>query len=152
MNNTVTKLIASIAILAASASFANAEGQNNNSEAVELPTYSVEGIDAMPSLTKRPLPRVSSDLVGSQITLKFTISAKGKPTGVESAKPLHSIQYPRDRDFTVEMINAVKHWRFDPARGTNGEAKALTVLMPIQVTERDDEAVVQASFKPIAAN
>ena len=30
--------------------------------------------------------------------------------------------------------------------------KALTVLMPIQVTERDDKAVVQASFKPVAAN
>ena len=150
MNNTVSKLIASIAIFAASAAFASAEGQSQ--EAVELPAYSVEGIDSMPTLTKRSLPRVSSNLVGSQITLKFTINAKGKPTGVESAKPLHSIQYPRDRDFAVDMINAVKHWRFEPARGSNGEAKALTVLMPIQVTERDDKAIVQASFKPVSAN
>lgn len=150
MNNNVSKIIASLAIFAASAAFASAEDQKT--EAVELPAYSVEGIDAMPTLTKRPLPRVSSDLVGSQVTLKFTTSAKGKPTGVKSAKPLHSIQYPRDRDFAVEMINAVKHWKFEPARGSNGEAKALTVLMPIQVTERDDKAIVQASFKPVAAN
>ena len=150
MNNAVYKLIASFAILAASASFAAAE--DSKDDAVQLPAYSVEGIDTMPSLTKRSLPKVSSDLVGSQIALTFTISAKGRPTGVESAKPLHSIQYPRDRDFTVQMISAVKNWRFEPARGSNGEAKALTVLMPIQVAERDDKAIVQASFKPVAAN
>ena len=149
MNN-VSKLIASIAIFAATAAFVGAEGQNT--ETIKLPAYTVECINSMPSLTKRPLPRVSSNLVGSQVTLKFTINAKGKPTGVVSEKPLHSIQYPRDRDFAVDMINAVKHWRFEPARGSNGEAKALTVLMPIQVTERDDKAIVQASFKPVSAH
>ena len=51
MNNTVSKLIASIAIFAASASFAAAEGNKN--DAVQLPAYSVEGIDTLPSLTKR---------------------------------------------------------------------------------------------------
>ena len=106
----------------------------------------------MPTLTKRTLPKISSDLVGSQITLKFTINEKGRPSGVDSAKPLHSIQYPRDRDFAVEMINSVKHWKFEPARGSEGQSKAVKVLMPIEVVDRDNTTVVLASFKPLAAN
>lgn len=147
-----TKIIALISVFAAAFSFAYADDQAQKESAVELPAYSVEGIASLPSLTKRSLPKISSDLVGSAITLRFTINAKGKPTGVDSAKPLHSIQYPRDRDFAVEMINAVKHWKFEPAQGSDGAAKAVTVLMPIKVVDRDDTTVALASFKPLAAN
>ena len=147
-----TKIIALITVIAASFSFAQANDEATKNSAVELPAITVEGIASMPTLTKRSIPKISSKLVGSEITLRFTISTKGKPTGVDSAKPLHGIQYPRDRDFAVEMINAVKHWKFEPARGSEGQSKAVKVLMPIEVVEREDKAVVLASFKPIAAN
>jgi len=147
-----TKIITLISVIAASFSFAYADDEATQGSAVELPAITVEGIASMPTLTKRSLPKVSSDLVGSQVTLRFTISAKGKPTGVDTHKPLHSIQYPRDRDFAVEMINAVKHWKFEPARGADGQSKAVKVLMPIEVVDRDNTTVVLASFKPISAN
>jgi hypothetical protein len=137
-----TKIIALITVIAASFSFAQANDEATKNSAVELPAITVEGIASMPTLTKRSIPKISSKLVGSEITLRFTISAK----------PLHGIQYPRDRDFAVEMINAVKHWKFEPARGSDGQSKAVKVLMPIEVVEREDKAVVLASFKPIAAN
>ena len=106
----------------------------------------------MPSLTKHSVPLVSSKLIGTQVTLRFTISKKGKPTGVDTQKPLPGIYYPRDRDFAVQMIEAVKHWRFEPARGVNGEAKAIAVLMPVEVVKRNERAVVSASFQPLAVN
>jgi len=147
-----TKIITLISVIAASFSFAYADDPAQKESTVELPTITVEGIASMPTLTKRTLPKISSDLVGSQITLKFTINEKGRPSGVDSAKPLHSIQYPRDRDFAVEMINSVKHWKFEPARGSEGQSKAVKVLMPIEVVDRDNTTVVLASFKPLAAN
>lgn len=147
-----TKTIALLSALAASFSFAYADDPAQKDSAVELPAYSVEGIASMPTLTKRSLPKISSDLVGSQITLKFTITEKGKPSGVDTAKPLHSIYHPRDRDFAVQMIGAVKHWKFEPARDSDGQSKAVTVLMPIEVVERDNSALVLASFKPVASD
>ncbi len=149
MNNNVSKLIAALTILSACTTFAGTEISNDT---VELPSYTVAAIDAMPILTKSSLPRVSSDLAGFQVTLKFTINAKGKPTWVKSASSLRGIQFPRERDFAVQMIEAVKHWKFEPARDVNGKAKALTVLLPIKVTTRENTTVVQASFKPAVAN
>jgi len=151
-NTMNTKIIALATVFAASFSFAQADEKAPKDSAVELPGITVEGIAAMPTLTKRHIPKVSGELVGSEVTLRFTINAKGKPTGVDSAKPLHSIQYPRDRDFAVEMINAVKHWRFEPAQGSDGESKAVNVLMPVKVVDRDDTTVVLAIFKPLSAN
>ena len=150
MNNQVSKIIASLAFLAATASFAGAEGPSK--EAVELPAYTVTGISSMPSLIKQSNIPVSAKLVGTQVALKFTINKKGKPVGISSAKPLHGIHPPRSRDFAVLMIETLKHWRFKPATSANGEAKDLKVLMPIRVTERDDKAIVQASLKPLSAD
>ena len=91
-------------------------------------------------------------LLGLEITLKFTIEKKGRTTRVDTQKRPRSNYYPQGRDFAVQMIQAVKNWRFEPALGTNGEAKALTALIPVKVTQCENKAVAQASFKPCRSN
>jgi TonB family protein len=67
------------------------------------------------------------DKIEGTVTLKVVIGTDGTASNIELVKGL-------GQGMDEQAINAVKNWRFEPARGPNGEPVA--VVAPIEITFR----------------
>jgi hypothetical protein len=117
-----------------------------------LPAYGVAEIETLPVPIERSIPVVSSGLVGTTIRIKLTVDEFGISKNIESARPLFSLGTvnEKERDFAVQMSQAVAYWEFQPAFDTNGKPVESTVIMPVTVIERD--GVQQARVAVILEN
>ena len=107
----------------------------------DLPTYNVSEIETLPFPVERTIPYVQEGLVGTTIVMKVTVDEFGLPVHVESARPLFSLGTvnEKERDFAVQLKNAISYWDFEPATNINGDAIEVTVRMPVTVIESDGE-------------
>lgn len=114
----------------------------------DLPVFRVEGILSLPAPAHSPIPVLSSGLAGTSIDLKITINEQGIPVLVDTAKPLFSLGLvnEKERDFAVQMMQAVSNWTFAPALDSAGNPVAVKVLMPVKVVEKNGMPVTQVAF------
>ena len=105
----------------------------------DLPSYNVAGIDTLPVPIERTIPFVQDGLIGTTIIMKVTVDEFGIPIRVDSARPLFSLGLvnEKERDFAVQMSNAISYWDFEPATDLNGNPIKVTVRMPVTVVESD---------------
>jgi hypothetical protein len=120
---------------------------DSKSTVYQLPDMQIEGVETLPVVVKNSVPKIPANSVGASLKIEFTVDKKGNTTGVQTQKPLHSIYYPRDRDFAVQMINAVNHWKFEPALDSDGNPVAIKLRMPVKVVEKNGSANILASFE-----
>ena len=123
-----------------------ASAAKDSSTVYQLPDIQIEGVATLPVVVKNAVPKVPSNCVGASLKIEFTVDKRGNTSGVDTHKPLHSIYYPKDRDFAVQMINAVKHWKFEPGLDSDGNPVAIKLLMPVTVVEKDGTTKILASF------
>ncbi len=123
----VTKLSALAAcLLLIAAPFASAQSQEEPLRSYTLPNFTVEGVSD-PELQSYVTPRIPSYLIGSNITLYYTINEEGK---VQSVRSNASIT---EKDLDAIMTKALRKWQFAPATNSSGDAVAIKVAMPVEV-------------------
>jgi TonB family protein len=74
-------------------------------------------------------PSVAPKYAGSTVELEFTVDASGKPTG------LNVISSP-DSTLAVAVVEAVKQWKFTPAK-LDGSPVAKKVVLPVKIVDAE---------------
>lgn len=72
-------------------------------------------------------PSVSADFAGSSVELEFVVDAKGVPTNIV-------VKSSPDATLSIEVVAAVKQWRFTPAK-PNGTPVATKVVLPVKIID-----------------
>lgn len=104
-----------------------------------LPSFTVDGV-ADPELQSYITPRVPSALIGSKLTMYYTISAKGSVHGISSSGAISQ------RDLATIMTDALREWHFTPAVDNNGKAVAIRVAMPVEIMAQDSTSNAYVSI------
>lgn len=93
-------------------------------------------VEASPKDPAKPVPvavvsprNVSADYAGSTVELAFTVDTAGTPTS------LKVVSSP-DAMLARIVMDAVKKWRFEPAK-KNGTAVATNVVLPVRIVDLD---------------
>ncbi len=136
----VSKISALIAFLALVATpFAIADSQADSYKAYTLPSFTVEGVSD-PELQSYVTPRIPSYLLGSTVTMYYTINEKGDIQSTRSNAAFSG------RDLAQVMTDALREWKFEPATNSAGEPVAIRVAMPVQVVEQGSNPIGLASI------
>lgn len=136
MKNSLTKLLVSIVIFNAPLASNAGEKEESLKATVDLPTYTIGDIAALPEPTKHSLPQVSKRIVGMKVNVKFTVDVNGRPQYVRLEKALSSYSDLDKMTFASQMENAVKNWKFEPAIDTQGNPIAVAVVLPVEVIKK----------------
>src|ERR1051326_6313464 len=72
-------------------------------------------------------PSVSSEFAGSTVELEFVVDAKSKPSEL-------IVKSSPDKSLGEDVVDAVKQWRFLPAK-LNGAPVATKVVLPVKIVE-----------------
>lgn len=72
-------------------------------------------------------PTVGAEYNGASVQLEFLVDVDGKPSGF-------SIKSTTDEVLALEVVKAVKQWRFLPAE-ENGKPVATKVALPVKIVE-----------------
>jgi TonB family protein len=72
-------------------------------------------------------PSVSSEFVGSTVEVEFTVDMTGKPIDL-------AVKSSPDRTLALDVMDAVKQWRFMPAH-SNGAPVAMKVVLPVKIVD-----------------
>ena len=72
-------------------------------------------------------PQVNGYDIGQTVNVEFVVETTGHTSGI-------SIKSGSDRDLAAAVVDAVKLWRFAPARH-NGTPVATKVVLPVRVVE-----------------
>lgn len=75
---------------------------------------------------------VSSDYVGTQVEVSFTVDTQGTPTNL-------AVVSSPDAMIAKVIVDAVKKWRFTPAQ-KNGTAVATKVVLPVRISDGESYA------------
>jgi Gram-negative bacterial TonB protein C-terminal len=75
------------------------------------------------------VPKVNSEFVGKEFTLKFNVDPSGHPRHIVSATP------DADPLLVSEVANALRRWRFSPAN-RNGDPVIRKVELPVSIVAR----------------
>jgi TonB family protein len=86
---------------------------------------SYHGRTDIPVPVKVVAPSADSSLVGAKVQVEFLVDARGHPQDVR-------VLSATDRDFGLSVREAVKQWRFAPAK-PNGIAVPMRVELPVVV-------------------
>lgn len=73
-------------------------------------------------------PLVGPEFIGATVQLQFVVDAQGRPVDV-------SVQSSPDRELGLQVVDAVKQWRFQPAE-VDGKAVATKVALPVNIIEQ----------------
>ncbi|MDD2764496.1 MAG: energy transducer TonB [Opitutaceae bacterium] len=74
-------------------------------------------------------PQADDSLVGARVEVEFLVDGTGRPQQVQ-------VLSATDDAFGMSVRNAVKQWKFEPAR-LNGTPVARKVLLPVLVSESE---------------
>ena len=121
------------------------EGSADNN-AYQLPDLQVRGIKELPVPTKKVKPQVGKQLIGTNIELDFKVNKQGRATAVYSTVPLFAISSNQTRNFTVLMMETLKHWKFAPAIDANNQPLPVRVRMKVNVVDGSEEATAITSL------
>jgi hypothetical protein len=72
------------------------------------------------------VPKVDTEFVGKELTLKFVVDPSGHPRRIMSDTP------NADPRLVSEVANAVRWWKFSPAH-ENGAAVTRKVVLPVSI-------------------
>ena len=111
-------VLVSLSLLAALPAFAHEEGASS----------SLKSGNSVPVPTKIVQPVVSARQVGKAVLLQFTVTKEGKPTNIQTVD-----FQPEDAVLAERISRALRSWEFAPALGSDGQAVAMKVTMPIKV-------------------
>lgn len=128
INKLISALAASIMIIGISG--ASAQTLENPERTYTLPNFTVEGVSD-PVLETYVTPRIPTRLVGSDITMYYTIGKDGSIRSIRS-----NAFFWGSSDLAALMTNALKQWKFEPATNNAGEPVAIRVAMPVQVVSQ----------------
>ena len=67
---------------------------------------------------------------GLTVEMKFTVNKEGKAVSIRPTVQFPNLD-PEQRDLAAAMKLALSHWKFEPARDSNGQAVAQDVVIPI---------------------
>ncbi len=70
-------------------------------------------------------PSVSSEYAGASVELEFVVDQGGSPTAI-------SVKSSPDATLSAVVVDAVKQWRFTPAK-YNGQPVATKVVLPVRI-------------------
>ncbi len=73
-------------------------------------------------------PLVGPEFIGATVQLQFVVDAQGRPAGI-------SIVSSPDRELGLQVVEAVKQWRFQPAE-FEGKPVATKVALPVNIIEQ----------------
>lgn len=73
-------------------------------------------------------PLVGPEFIGARVELQFVVDAQGRPAGI-------SIVSSPDRELGLQVVDAVKQWRFQPAE-VDGKPVATKVALPVNIIEQ----------------
>lgn len=130
----------SICILFAGLSSASAQSQEGTMRSYTLPTFTVEGFSD-PELKSYVTPRVSTDYVGSDIMMYYTIGKTGKIHGIRSNAAF------KGAELANAMGLALRNWKFEPATNSAGEPVPIRVAMPVEVVAPGSGSAAYASIQ-----
>ncbi|OHE80129.1 MAG: hypothetical protein A3G75_04435 [Verrucomicrobia bacterium RIFCSPLOWO2_12_FULL_64_8] len=74
-------------------------------------------------------PRVAAEQAGQTVEVEFVVDTAGEPQNVR-------LLGATDDDVGLAVCNAVKYWRFAPAR-PNGEPVAMKVMLPVVIVDSE---------------
>ena len=135
------KIIALIAsLMIAGFSGLSAQSQSEVTRSYTLPSFTVEGV-ADPELQSYVTPRVPSYLVGSKITMYYTIDTNGDVRSIRSNAVFTG------GDLASMMTQALRSWHFEPARNAEGETVAIKVAMPVEIVPQGSAQSSYASIQ-----
>lgn len=117
----------------------NAQSQDESTRSYTLPSFTVEGV-ADPELTHYVTPRIPSYLVGSNITMYYTINKDGDVQSIRSDAGF------ADGDLAAMVSQALRSWHFVPAKNSAGDAVEIKVAMPVRVVPRGESDNAYASI------
>lgn len=72
-------------------------------------------------------PSVGPGYAGNAVELEFVVNKMGKPTAI-------SVKSTTDHELAVTVVDAVKQWRFVPAK-RNGEPVETKVILPVRFVD-----------------
>ena len=84
-------------------------------------------------------PTVGTEYNGGSVHLEFVVGADGKPSEF-------SIKSATDAVLAMEVVKAVKQWRFLPAE-ENGKPVATKVALPVKIVEPAVQGERYAAFE-----
>ena len=119
----LVKLAGFLLAFGAAASFAK-EPAN-----VQAYIESYNGRTDIPVPVKIVEPRVGPAQAGQTVEVEFLVDTAGEPQNIH-------ILSTTDDDLGLSVRNAVKYWRFAPAR-PNGEPVAMKVMLPVVIVDKD---------------
>jgi len=118
------KAVKNIALLAGLSALLAVAASAKTSEQAYLDSCKKDSNTPVPVSVVSPA-NVSTDYVGSQVDVAFTVDAKGTPTAL-------SVVSAPDATIARVIVDAVKQWRFDPVK-RNGTAVATKVVLPVKI-------------------
>ena len=134
------KVSALVTCLLAMVSFnLNAQSEGESARSYTLPNFTVEGV-ADPELTHYVTPRIPSYLVGTNVTMYYTINKEGDVQSIRSNAGFAS------GELATMVSQALRSWHFEPAKNDAGEAVAIKVAMPVRVVGRGESNNAYASI------
>lgn len=71
-------------------------------------------------------PIVSAQFAGTELDLLFSIDERGRPGRIVTEPKI-------PRELEESLVEAVRRWRFDPARSQTGEARPAKVRLPVSI-------------------
>lgn len=137
MKNKITSLFTSLLI--AVAPFAlSAEKAAESS--YDLPTYNVKDLSELPEPTFNPIPSAHRHLVGSTMEYQIRVSATGKVGSVRINK-IASPSTPNEmaKAYAEQLRVSLSKWKFTPAKDANDLPVAVTVRVPVQIINKDNQ-------------
>ena len=70
-------------------------------------------------------PQVRDGSIGQSLEVEFTVSATGKPSGI-------NVLSSKDAELSEAVVTAVSQWQFKPAQ-KDGVAVPMKVILPVRV-------------------
>ena len=120
--NMLVKLVALLAV-GATASFAKGPA------AAQAYIESYQGRTDIPVPVKVVTPRVNTSQAGQTVEVEFLVDTAGAPHNIH-------VLSATDDALGMSVRNAVKYWKFAPAR-PNGEPVAMKVMLPVVIVDSE---------------
>jgi len=73
-------------------------------------------------------PLVGPEFIGAKVELQFVVDPQGRPVGI-------SVLSSPDRELGLQVVDAVKQWRFQPAE-IEGKPVATKVALPVNIIDQ----------------
>ncbi len=138
----VTMLCLAMIPLLSGSDYSGESQQTSMAPKYQLPEYTVSDIHP-PTPLKMVAPRINRLTRGREVVLEFQVSASGRAYDL-GQRAFASEGNPRDLESVMRA--ALRHWRFEPARDSQGNPVSVKVALPVRLVRETKAGVTTAQI------